>query len=329
MSIFSALIIFLAFVGFVNALNIYHRKHQNKRLVCPIGSNCEAVIHSEYSKFLGASVEVLGAIYYAIIGVVYGVMSAFPLIATPLLFSVLLLISIGASFFSLYLIFIQLFVIKEWCMWCVFSAILSLLILILSFAGAAIKPLALLKEYHTLFLLGHVIAVMIGVGGATIADILFFRFLKDFKISKKETNVLRALSDVLWLALAILIVTGIGLYLPQSDALNSSSRFIMKIIVVGVIVINGIMLNLFISPKLLKISFGKENPRVELLRLRRAAFALGAISITSWYFAFFLGFFRKLDLGFNFLTLIYSLTIALAILASQFMEYRFAKKAGE
>src|SRR3989344_5311373 len=52
---FYAFISFAAIGGFGVALYIYRTKKHRKELVCPIGSDCNAVINSRYSKFLGVS----------------------------------------------------------------------------------------------------------------------------------------------------------------------------------------------------------------------------------------------------------------------------------
>ena len=165
----------------------------------------------------------------------------------------------------------------------------------------------------------HILGVALGLGTATITDVFFFRFLKDFKISRMESGVMRTLTLVIWFALVILVASGTVLYLQDMERLNQSSKFLTKMIVVGVIIINGIVLNLFISPRLTKISSDKYT--------RRIAFALGAISITSWYSAFLLGMFRAVPLSFAVLVSIYCALSLLAIVASQVMERIYTKRS--
>jgi hypothetical protein len=140
---------------------------------------------------------------------------------------------------------------------------------------------------------------------------------------------LHTLSQVIWFALAVLVLTGLGLYLPKAQEFNKSAKFLVKIIVVTVIIVNGAFLNLLIAPKLVKISSGQEHKHEtgELRRARKVAFALGAISIVSWYSAFFLAMWRKIPLGFSSLLLIYLFIVGLAVIASQFLEKSFDKLA--
>ena len=155
-----------------------------------------------------------------------------------------------------------------------------------------------------------------------MADVFFFKFLKDLKISKDESKTLGMVSEVIWFGLALLVISGIGLYLPEMARLNESPKFLVKVIVVGVIIVNGIFLNLKISPQLVKISFGRAHKHKpgELRGQRKLAFALGAISITSWFSAFILGMFRSVPFSFIHLLSIYLIVLGIAVSLSQIAE---------
>jgi hypothetical protein len=169
----------------------------------------------------------------------------------------------------------------------------------------------------------------LGLGGATITDLFFFRFLRDWRISPHEADVTRTLSQVIWFGLAILVMSGVGLYLPQMEFLNASSKFLTKVVVVAVILTNGSFLNLVVAPRLVSMTFHSVSPEEgrKMARFRRLAFALGAISFTSWYTAFVLGMIRSVPLRFVSLLTIYALVVAAAVTVSQIMERRLAGSA--
>lgn len=179
--------------------------------------------------------------------------------------------------------------------------------------------ISFLVEYHRLILGAHLVGVALGLGGATITDILFFKFIKNKKISPFESKVLKTLSQVIWFALGILILSGVGLYLPYADRLNGSPKFLVKMIAVAVIILNGLVLNFVISPKISKISSSA--------LFRRLAFASGAISIVSWYSAFILGMMRSKIFSFGELLGIYIALLTLAVAGSQIFERRLARRA--
>lgn len=181
-----------------------------------------------------------------------------------------------------------------------------------------------------LALVGHLIGVAVGVGSATVSDVLFFRFLKDYRISKQEERVLHALHPLFWGALILLIVTGSVFYLHDVAYYSANPRFQLKMIVVAVIILNGILLNLVVSPRLRKMSFGGHHTGHYpggLHHLQHAAFTLGAISITSWYTALVLG-----ALGGLRFTLVQGITaylvlLGVAVIASQVVEWNVHRRA--
>jgi uncharacterized membrane protein len=176
----------------------------------------------------------------------------------------------------------------------------------------------------------HNLGFVIGVGGATITDFLFFRFLKDFKLEPKEAEIINSLSPLIWTGLILLIVTGIGLYLPQTERLNDSPKFLAKVIVVGIILLNGIILNLVIGPKMSSILQFKErqgDATFNLVRkMRRFAFASGGISIVSWYTAFILGLWRGIPFSFWQIMGAYIFVLIGAIAVGQLHEAYLTKK---
>ena len=323
------IIIFVAFSGFLLAAYIRHKKVSKETLVCPLKSDCETVVFSDYSRFFRVPVELLGMAYYLMVAVAYGVFLAAPVSMPQFVVFGIFSLTVIAFLFSLYLTFIQAFALKQWCTWCLVSAGMCTAIFGLAVFASSYDPTTILREYRTTILILHLITAAIGLGAATITDVFFSKFLKDLKISESEADILNTLSQVIWFALALIILTGIGLYLPASELLLDSSKFLVKMIVVAVIVVNGAILNLLISPKLVHISFGgsHEHQSGELHKLRKLAFALGAISSTSWYSAFILGAIRQPPLSFSQLLGVYLALVAVAVIGSQIMERVFAKKA--
>jgi len=324
------LIILAALAGLALAGYIHRKKRQAKPLVCPLKADCESVVHSEFSRFFGIPIEILGMAYYALLAVSYSILIVFPALAIPVIVFVLLTLTCAAFLFSLYLTFIQAFAIKQWCSWCLVSAMLCTIIFVLTTTSSALGFVPLLAHNRELLLVIHLFGLVLGLGGAIITDILFFRFLRDLRISVFEADVMRTLSQVIWLGLAILVMSGVGNYLPQMDGLNASAKFLVKVTVVTVILINGAFLNLVISPRLVSMSFGALPPdkAVKMARFRRLAFALGAISFTSWYTAFVLGLMPAVPLGYGPLLSIYLLVLAVTVTGSQIMERRLRRSAG-
>jgi len=312
--------IILGIIGFSIALHIYIKKNKKALLVCPIGSDCNAVVHSEYSKFFGISVERLGMLYYIMIVIFYVFALFFPLMTYGLMHFAMLGVTLGSFLFSAYLVAVQGFVLHEWCAWCLGSASVSTMIFLANFILVDLGIIPYLVEYKNYIVLLHGFAAALGVGGATITDTLFFKYLADGRISNKEASTLKTLSTVIWFSLGLLVITGVGLYLPEKEILAHSSKFLAKMITVGVLVINGVALNLIVSPRITKIDFDNESnvKNEKNTLLRHVAFALGAVSIVSWYFVFILGSLRNISSEFHRIILVYLLAIIISVLASQF-----------
>lgn len=324
--LFSLLIILCALSGLWLTIYIRSKKGHHEKMVCPMHSDCDAVIYSEYSHFFGIPVEVLGMLYYALIALTYLLLLLIPSLSFMSLTFAVLVVSTTAFLFSLYLTFIQGFLLRQWCTWCLTSAGLCTIIFGAALGVSEFTFISLLAEHKTIILIAHTIGFAIGLGGATISDIFFFRFLKDLRISHEESATLSHLSEIIWFALALIVLSGLGLYLPAMEELHQSSKFLVKMVVVLVIIVNGAFLNLLVAPNLVKISFGKRHDHEvgELHHIRRLAFILGAVSITSWYSAFILGMLTSVPLSFFPLLLIYLLLLLSAILISHIVERKIS-----
>ena len=117
-------IIVLALAGLSLAAFIHVKKKLAAPLVCPIGHSCDPVVHSDYSRFMNIPVEILGILYYTLILLAYSLFVLYPEMQSQELVVSLLMSSSIAFLFSLYLTFVQAFILKEWCTWCLISAAL-------------------------------------------------------------------------------------------------------------------------------------------------------------------------------------------------------------
>jgi uncharacterized membrane protein len=110
------------------------KKQKHEELVCFLGNDCNKVVNSKYnSLFFGIPNEVIGLGYYALVFLVailllLGVESIGFFLIAPLF-----LVGAGASaLLAVYLLYVQQFLLKEWCEYCITSAIASIAIFVLS-----------------------------------------------------------------------------------------------------------------------------------------------------------------------------------------------------
>lgn len=129
--------IVLSLGGAINAGYLFYQHRKRKPLVCPMNHDCSVVTESKWSHVFGVRNEVLGFLFYCVL--LAGIfMSVFmPELIRPMPFFLFLATSAGLLF-SLFLIFLQKFVIKDYCFYCLISAIISLFLFLNSLALLAI-----------------------------------------------------------------------------------------------------------------------------------------------------------------------------------------------
>ena len=125
-----AIIFVLGICGFWVARHIYKHKKAKKPLVCPVGFDCNFVVHSDYSEFMHIPLEIFGMMYYALLSLSYLYFIFVPDAISPLFSGIVALVSFGAFLFSMYLLVIQIFVLKKGCSWCIVSVAISTLVFI-------------------------------------------------------------------------------------------------------------------------------------------------------------------------------------------------------
>lgn len=118
------IIFVLSLIGFMVSGYLAYEYTQPNSIGCPIaGSGCDIVRNSEYAKFLGVLLPFWGVAYYLVIAFSSIIiiedkkLLPFEFILVPFTFS-------GFAF-SVYLTFLEAFVINAYCFWCVVSAIIA------------------------------------------------------------------------------------------------------------------------------------------------------------------------------------------------------------
>lgn len=133
----------LAILGLGVALYLAYVEITHVEAVCgPVGE-CNQVQSSQYAQIAGIPVAVLGALSYVTILMLWGVQR----LASPrwadLAFRALILLSLFGVLFSIYLTLLELFVIDAVCAWCLSSAVITTVIMLLVVTKATVpKPTA-------------------------------------------------------------------------------------------------------------------------------------------------------------------------------------------
>ena len=96
-------------------------------LTCAVGS-CETVNSSKYAKFMGLPVAGWGVAWYVAMFVLSLVSTGEKFESSSIVSTMLLGVAASGLVFSLYLTYLELFVINAICQWCVVSAIIVTII---------------------------------------------------------------------------------------------------------------------------------------------------------------------------------------------------------
>lgn len=123
-----AYLIILSLIGFAVSYYIYYSKKYDKHLYCPIGQDCDAVVRSKYGKTFGVENTIPGMLYYALI-FAYGILLNRNVFISLHVYYFIVGISVASVLFSLYLVYVQKFILKQWCIYCIVSTIASIMIL--------------------------------------------------------------------------------------------------------------------------------------------------------------------------------------------------------
>lgn len=185
-----------------------------------------------------------------------------------------------------------------------------------------IDYLASVRQY---ILTVHLLGVVLGFGGAIFTDIIFARCLHKRSISDDELNIMKLLSHLIWVGLIILASSGALLFHSNVDSYINSDAFLAKMTLVFILLLNGVFLNVYVTPSIKKVF----DPLLEDkgFSIRKIAFASGAISISSWFFIFFLSMLKKvIVLSFVQYLSIYLFIVISSIIVSQISEFTFSQK---
>ena len=142
-------------------------------------------------------------------------------------------------------------------------------------------------DWHILALGFHLLGFAVGVGGATISDIMFFKALKKRLLSNEHFGFLRVLSNTVWIGLIILIISGLAMfaliYAEQGNLpMLASPRWQTKLTLVAIVAANGFFFMSKIFPALRSLVGQQLNLANVGPLIGRLSFS-GTVSIVSWY----------------------------------------------
>lgn len=169
----------------------------------------------------------------------------------------------------------------------------------------------------TFLLIAHVVGVALGVGGATMSDVLFLTSISDRRIDRSELKLLKIASKVVVGGLILLCISGLGFFFVGTVP---TPRFWAKFTIVLIATLNGNIMHRYLFP----IFEQCVRDRVHLLSAEFVQHApimvtAGAVSAISWYTALILGMWRTLTLGYFGIMGAYLSMVMVAVIGANIM----------
>lgn len=149
-----------------------------------------------------------------------------------------------------------------------------------------------LKSIYTVL---HILGAVLGAGGAFMSDFMFFSSVKDKTITTTELRFLKLGSTMVWVGLIVAIVSGALLFSLDPVHYLASSKFLVKMTAVLVILVNGLFFHYMHIPRIERHRDVDFSTSHEFKKHSNTLVASGAVSILSWLTALILGSLRSIS----------------------------------
>ena len=183
---------------------------------------------------------------------------------------------------------------------------------------------------HTVLVLGHILALALGLGSALLADWVVLRRLAFGTVSQKAAQQLIDLSHAVCAGLVLIWTTGALLVIDNAwdaPASLANQKLWAKLAVVTALTMNAVLLHRIVMP-MVKRRVGQPLFETAFEWRLMGSTLLGAVSLVSWVFSAYLGVARELNGHANLVSILVSylgtllLTWALSVILLYSMQQR-------
>ena len=156
-------------------------------------------------------------------------------------------------------------------------------------------------ELKTMLIALHLVGVVLGLGAASVADLYIYKSTVAKSVSQIHVEVVRTMSSIVTFGLTLTLVSGaafvIRYYHMQPDMLLNP-KLHAKIFVVMLLTLNAVYIHRCVLPKYCATL---QHNLISSLSLKNFLFFIGSatISITGWWWSFFLGVARELNFTYS------------------------------
>ena len=168
----------------------------------------------------------------------------------------------------------------------------------------------------TVYLIMHVFGAILGAGGAFASDAMFFKTIKDGVIDSVELSFMKLGSKLVWTGVFVLVVSGLLLFSTDPSGYLASPKFMVKVTIVAIIILNGTIFHLVHMPHISRHLDIKFNESPTFLKRSSFLMASGAVSMVSWISTVILGMLRQVPYSYLEIINVYLAIVAFAICVS-------------
>lgn len=152
-------------------------------------------------------------------------------------------------------------------------------------------------ELKTGLTIAHLIGLALGVGGATLMDMIMIRFMVRGRISREHAEFVHFSSQLVAAGLVMLWASGISFlayYSFYSQESLSNPKVYAKMVIVAILTLNGMLIHKYVLP-MIDRNVGKRLFDDVSRQQKMWMLTAGAVSATSWYVPLALGALREFN----------------------------------
>ncbi|OGH13830.1 MAG: hypothetical protein A2860_02320 [Candidatus Levybacteria bacterium RIFCSPHIGHO2_01_FULL_37_33] len=119
----------LSIGGIIDTSYLLYQHYKKRPLICPMDHDCSVVTESKWSKVFFVRNEILGWSFYLLM-LIFIILSVILPNFSSKIYLFLFLSSFVGVIFSAFLVYMQIYKIRDYCFYCLISSFLTLLIFI-------------------------------------------------------------------------------------------------------------------------------------------------------------------------------------------------------
>jgi hypothetical protein len=137
----------------------------------------------------------------------------------------------------------------------------------------------------------HFAGIILGIGAATLLDLIIFRFVLTRRIEDAQVRVIVFSSHIITAGLVLLWISGVGFFVYywfNDPGKIDNPKLVAKVIIVGVLTLNALLVHSFVLPQV-ETSIGQRLLDGVSAARSFCLIFIGTLSAISWYVPLILG----------------------------------------